>query len=248
MAGRLRRTVTAVTLVALLLPLAAATSLADTGPAQQRSSSSRATATRPSADEGQCSDPVDDIVTCTFTTSSSSPGTEENKEQAQSTGRRCATAPAPMSSTTDRRDPELDPGERLHPDLGDGTVIERDLSSATIAPTTITLEAFSCDAIECDPTGDTRDVTVEGTFTATSAATRSSTRSVFDDGICTFRDSSRGTSRMRCSRAPSMANRWSWAIPTGFGDHARHLQLQLEVRDRSLTGRNGTGPRRGEGR
>ena len=37
MAGRLRRTVTAVSLVALLLPMAAATSLADTGPAPTES-------------------------------------------------------------------------------------------------------------------------------------------------------------------------------------------------------------------
>ena len=69
-------------------------------------------------------------------------------------------------------------------DVGDGTVIERDLSSATIAPTTITLETIACDEIECGPTGETRDVTVEGTFTATSAAVRESFRDVFDDGIC----------------------------------------------------------------
>ena len=80
-------------------------------------------------------------------------------------------------------------------DVGEGTVVERDLSTATIAPTTITLETFSCDEIECGPTGETRDVSVEGTFTATSAATRSSFRNVFDDGVCVSRDSSRGTAR-----------------------------------------------------
>ena len=67
MAGRLRRTVVAVTLVALLLPMAAATSLADTGPAPTESFKFSATATRPQADQGQCTDPVGDIVTCTFT-------------------------------------------------------------------------------------------------------------------------------------------------------------------------------------
>ena len=40
---------------------------------------------------------------------------------------------------------------------GRGAVVERDLSTATIAPTTITLETFSCDEIECGPTGETRD-------------------------------------------------------------------------------------------
>ena len=96
--------------------------------------------------------------------------------------------------------------------MGDGTVIERDLSAATIAPTTITLETFVCDEIECGPTGETRDVTVEGTFTATSAAVRQSIRNVFDDGICIFRDSSRGTSRecdvLRHRRWPTAGVRW----------------------------------------
>ena len=42
-------------------------------------------------------------------------------------------------------------------DLGEGSVIERDLSAAIIAPATITLETIVCDAIECAPTGETRE-------------------------------------------------------------------------------------------
>ena len=76
-----------------------------------------------------------------------------------------------------------------------GTVIERDLSSATIAPTTITVQTIECDEVDCTPTGDTREVVVEGTFTATSPERRESYRSFYDDGVCTQRDSFRGTSR-----------------------------------------------------
>ena len=67
MAGRLRRTVTAVSLVALLLPMAAATSLADTGPAPTEIFKFSSNGFSAQADEGQCTDPVGDIVTCTFT-------------------------------------------------------------------------------------------------------------------------------------------------------------------------------------
>lgn len=84
-------------------------------------------------------------------------------------------------------------------DVGAGLVIESDLSSATIAPTTVTLESETCVAVgddfECTPGDETRDVVVEGTFTATSPATPLSYRSFSDDGVCTFRDSFRGTSR-----------------------------------------------------
>ena len=56
MAGRLRRTVVAVTLVVLLLPLAAATSLADTGPAPTEVFKFSDNGYSASADEGQCTD------------------------------------------------------------------------------------------------------------------------------------------------------------------------------------------------
>ena len=102
-------------------------------------------------------------------------------------------------------------------DPGDGTVIERDLSAATIAPTTITLETFSCDPIECGETGETRDVTVEGTYTATSAAFRQSNRNVFDDGICVFRDSSRGTSRNATFAGTVDGQPLELGDPEGFG-------------------------------
>jgi hypothetical protein len=195
MAGRLRRTVTAVALVALLLPLAAATSLADTGPATEAFKLSE-NGYSASADEGDCSDPVDDIVTCTFTAVFVFSG----NRRAQGSGAIHGTEVC-YSTGTDTFNEVTGEGfssiqeNGCTQDPGEGTVIERDLSAAIIAPTTITLETFVCDEIDCGLTGETRDVTVEGTFTATSPAVRESFRSVFDDGICTFRDSSRGTSR-----------------------------------------------------
>ena len=195
MAGRLRRTVVAVSLVALLLPLAAATSLADTGPAPTESFKFSSNGYSAQADQGQCTDPVDDIVTCTFTFISVFSGNRREQGSGAIHGTEVC-----YSTGTDVFNQVTGEGSSIQEngcaqDVGDGTVIERDLSAATIAPTTITLEGFSCDEIECGPTGETRDVTVEGTFTATSAAFRQSNRNVFDDGICTFRDSSRGTSR-----------------------------------------------------
>ncbi len=193
MAGRLRRTVIAVTLVALVLPLAAATSLA-AKPFEVFKFSEKGYSA--SADQSSCSEPVDDIVTCAFTfivvfsgmRQASGSAAVRGTEVCYSTGVDVFNeATGEVTSSIQENGCSQAPGE--------GTLIERDLSAATIAPTTVALETFSCDEFECGPTGDTRAITVEGTFTATSAATRHSSRSVFDDDICTFRDSSRGTSR-----------------------------------------------------
>jgi hypothetical protein len=196
MAGRLRRTVVAVSLVALLLPLAAATSLADTGPAPTEVFKFSSNGYSAQAEESQCTDPVDDIVTCTFTFISVFSGNRREHGSGAIHGTEVC-----YSTGTDAFNQVT--GEGISSiqefgcttDVGEGTVIERDLSGATIAPTTIALEGFSCDEIECGPTGEFRDATVEGIFTATSAVFRQSNRNVFDDGICIFRDSSRGTSR-----------------------------------------------------
>jgi hypothetical protein len=189
----LRRILIAVTLVALLLPLAASTSLA-AKPIEFFSFSQNGLSA--SADEGDCSDPVDDIVTCTFTGIFLFAGTQRAHGSGANHGTEVcySTGTDTFNQVTGEFISSLQENGCTQ-DPGEGTVIERDLSSATIAPTTITLETFSCDGFECGPTGDTRDITVEGTFTATSAAVRQSSRNVFDDGICVFRDSSRGTSR-----------------------------------------------------
>ncbi len=217
MAGRLRRTVTAVSLVALLLPMAAATSLADTGPAPTESFKFSSNGYSANAEQSLCSDPVDDIVTCSFNFISVFAG----NQRAQGSGAIHGTEVC-YSTGTDVFNQFTGEGTSHQEngctrDAGDGTVIERDLSAATIAPTTITLETFVCDTVECGPTGETRDVTVEGTFTATSTAFRQSNRNVFDDGICTFRDSSRGTSRGAMFAGTVDGQPLELGDPEGFG-------------------------------
>ena len=192
MAGRLRRTVAAVSLVALLLPLAAATSLAAESPTEVFKFSDNGYSA--GAGESGC-DVEGDIETCTFTSifvfsgnrREHGLGTLHGTEVCYDTGTDVFNLLTGEVSSIQESGCSFDPGE--------GTIIERDLSAATIAPTTVTVETFSCDEIECGHTGETRDVTVEGTFTATSTVTRESLRDVFDDGVCTNRFSARGTSR-----------------------------------------------------
>jgi hypothetical protein len=192
MAGRVRRTVAAVMLVTLLLALTAATSLA-AKPHEFFSFSQSGFSAE--ASDGECTT-AGDIVTCAFTSifvfsgnhRELGTGTIHGMEVCYSTGTDV------FNQVTGEILSSLQENG-CSQDVADGTGIERDLSSAVIAPTTITLEEFTCDEVECGPTGETRDVTVAGTFTATTSAFRQSTRNVFDDGICVFRDSSRGTSR-----------------------------------------------------
>jgi len=74
------------------------------------------------------------------------------------------------------------------------------LSSATLSPTTVTLDQVEC---TYDPDTDTetctvvssRDTTVSADFTATGSLVKSSQRGTFSDGTCTFSYSSRGSGR-----------------------------------------------------
>ena len=208
MAGRLRRTVVAVTLVVLLLPMAAATSLADTGPAPTevfKFSNSGFTAF---ADAGTCSDPVDDIVTC----SSRNISLVSGKSREQGSGAIHATEVC-YGTFTDVFNQET--GETLSftgesgctMDLGEGSVIERDLSSATIAPATITLEAIVCDPNAPRPgrrarsrsKARSRRPRLRPARPSAASSTTASAPSAKGPGA---------RNGMRCSRAPPMANRW----------------------------------------
>ncbi len=80
-------------------------------------------------------------------------------------------------------------------ELGAGSVIAKDLSTATLTPTTVTIQGQICDEISCEPAGDPRDIVVEGTWTGVGPVIRESYRSVVDDGVCVFRDRSSGTFR-----------------------------------------------------
>ncbi len=78
--------------------------------------------------------------------------------------------------------------------------VAKDLSSATLAPTTVTLETVDCTYDEA--TGEetcvvtsSRDVVVSAEFTGVGPLYSSSNRGKFSDGTCTETYSSRGTSR-----------------------------------------------------
>ena len=219
MAGRLRRTVVAVTLVVLLLPLAAATSLADTAPPGQSGGFSRS-GFQAIAAKGDCTSDGD-ISTCT----SSSVTLFSGKTRDPGSG---AVRGTEVCYDLFKDTFDVTTGEFLSSiqefgctrDVGQGSSIERDLSSATIAPTTINLETFVCDQNGCNSTPGT-DVTVEGTFTATSAAIRSSFREVFDDGFCTSRTSFRGTSRGAMFSGTIDGQSEEFGDPDGFAEIGR---------------------------
>ncbi|HYH92214.1 MAG TPA: hypothetical protein VD763_03560 [Candidatus Saccharimonadales bacterium] len=80
-------------------------------------------------------------------------------------------------------------------DLGAGSVIAKDLSTATLTPTTVTIQGETCDEISCVPAGTPRDIVVEGTWTGVGQVVREQYRSVTDDGVCVSRDRSKGSFR-----------------------------------------------------
>ncbi len=72
--------------------------------------------------------------------------------------------------------------------------IGKNLSSVTLATTTIEVAELVCDEFACEP-GPSRDVTVRGTWTGVGPITASRSHSYFDDGTCRSRDSGKGSFR-----------------------------------------------------
>jgi hypothetical protein len=72
--------------------------------------------------------------------------------------------------------------------------IGKNLSSVTLATTTVEVAEFVCDEFACAP-GPSRDVTVRGTWTGIGPITASRSHSSFDDGTCRSRDSGKGSFR-----------------------------------------------------
>jgi hypothetical protein len=71
----------------------------------------------------------------------------------------------------------------------------RNLSSATLAPTTITLSQWICtDKTTCEP-GPSRDVTVQGTWTGDGPTTYGKYHFTGDDGTCLVNESGKGYER-----------------------------------------------------
>lgn len=67
----------------------------------------------------------------------------------------------------------------------------RNLASATLATTTISIEQYVCDEYSCVP-GASRDVTISGTWTGSGPTYFQKYRSSSDDGTCRFNDSGKG--------------------------------------------------------
>jgi hypothetical protein len=72
--------------------------------------------------------------------------------------------------------------------------IGKNLSSVTLATTTIEVSELVCDEFACAP-GPSRGVTVRGTWTGVGSITVSRSHSSFDDGTCRSSDSSKGSFR-----------------------------------------------------
>ena len=74
------------------------------------------------------------------------------------------------------------------------TIDTKDLSEATIAPTTVTLTTYDCTQRGCRVSA-TREVVVAAIFTGTGEVMTFSSRSTFDDGTCTYTYSGKGIGR-----------------------------------------------------
>lgn len=78
---------------------------------------------------------------------------------------------------------------------GGFSIDTKGLASATLAPIDITVEAFTCDAAGCSPTGETRTAHVSATYAGAGALNtfRSNSKSTF--GGCTMWFGGKGSSR-----------------------------------------------------
>jgi hypothetical protein len=70
----------------------------------------------------------------------------------------------------------------------------RNLASATLAATTISIDTYVCDEFSCVP-GSSRDVTVSGTWTGVGPTYFQKYRSSTDDGTCRSNEAGKGSFR-----------------------------------------------------
>lgn len=68
------------------------------------------------------------------------------------------------------------------------------LTTAKLAATTVSVQQFVCDEFSCEP-GASRNVTVVGSWTGFGPTMSSKFRSTFDDGMCRYAESGKGSSR-----------------------------------------------------
>lgn len=80
-------------------------------------------------------------------------------------------------------------------DLPAGTIkIDGKLLSATLAPTTVTVEDIACEKFACEP-GSTRDIVANANWTGFGPLQTSKSRNAWDDGTCRSHDAFKGSSR-----------------------------------------------------
>jgi hypothetical protein len=89
--------------------------------------------------------------------------------------------------------PSFEGGCRV--DLPAGTLtIDSKLRSATLSPTTVSVEDEACDKFGCEP-GAARDIVAEGTWTGFGPLQTSRYRGSYDEGTCRSHEASKGSIR-----------------------------------------------------
>jgi hypothetical protein len=80
-------------------------------------------------------------------------------------------------------------------DLPAGAIkIDGKLLSASLAPTTVTVEDLACEKFACEP-GATRDIVVSANWTGFGPLLTSKYRNAFDDGTCRSHEAFKGSNR-----------------------------------------------------
>lgn len=89
--------------------------------------------------------------------------------------------------------PSFERGCRV--DLPAGAIkVDGKLQSASLAPTTVTVEDLACEKFACDP-GSTRDIVVSAGWTGFGPLQTSKGRNAWDDGTCRTHEAFKGSNR-----------------------------------------------------
>jgi hypothetical protein len=195
MSHRPRRVVGGFAAALVLLALAAAPVAADTGPPAESSTFSQSGLSA-DASTGDCVDNGDATTTCSGMGIFLFAGKTRTGGEGASRGTElCAFVYTDTFVTATGEPIEFSGDDGCTTELGPGSVIAKDLSTAAVSATTVSMQGQTCDEFGCEPTGAPRDIVVEGTWTAVGPVFRYSSRSSFDDGVCVGRDRSSGYSR-----------------------------------------------------
>lgn len=181
--------------VLVLLALSAGSVSADTTPPGDRTFTQNGTSA--DASGGGCTSNGDDTTTCIDVGLSVFVG--KMTDSFSSTSHRNQICASVGTYTFDDAtgeyvgDPVYESGCEV--DLPNGTLsVGRNLTSVTLATTTISIQQYICDEFACEP-GTSRDITVLGSWTGVGSTYSSKFRSSGDDGTCRTNASGKGSSR-----------------------------------------------------